>query len=155
MRHTRTESANAPVVTAPLLTIHDGTSILNVDHDGSIHGMALSANDAATVRAALLRGRIDVATQVAGLQRERGTLMGTTAQAAFDVVMPVATFIRATRPQFAWTSAGGNATYKVEVYDEARNLVIESPQLHDFAWTADPDLPRGHAYAWQVVATRA
>jgi hypothetical protein len=154
MRHSRTEeSANAPLVAAPLLTIHDGTSIINVDHDGSIHGMALSAADAAAVRAALMNGRIDVAPKVAGLQRERGTLMGTAAAAPFDVVMPVATFLRATRPQFSWTSAG-NATYKVEVYDEARTLVLESPRLHDVAWTADRDLPRGHAYVWQVVATR-
>jgi hypothetical protein len=154
LRHSRTVSASAPPVTAPLLTIHDGTSIINVDHDGSIHGMALSAADAAAVRAALLNGRIDVAPAVAGLQRERGTLMGTTEASTFDVVMPVATFLRATRPQFAWTSAGGNATYKVEVYDEARTLVLESPLLHGLAWTAARDLPRGHAYVWQVVAMR-
>jgi hypothetical protein len=154
MRHARTESVSAPVVAAPLLTIHDGTSIINVDHDGSIHGMALSAADAAAVRAALLNGRIDVAPQVAGLQRERGTLMGTPQGTAFDVVMPAATFIRSTRPQFAWTSAGPEATYRVEVYDEARTLAVESPLLHDLAWTADRDLPRGHAYVWQVVAMR-
>jgi hypothetical protein len=153
MRRSRTESASAPVVAAPLLTIHDGTSIINVDHDGSIHGMALSAADAAAVRAALMNGRIDVAPKVAGLQRERGTLMGTTAASTFDVVAPMATFLRAARPRFAWTSAGGNATYKVEVYDESRTLVLESPLLHDVTWTADRDLPRGHAYVWQVVAT--
>lgn len=154
MRHARTESTNAPVAGAPQVTIHDGTSIINVDHDGSIHGMALSAADAAAVRAALLNGRIDVAPQVAGLQRERGTLMGTPAGTAFDVVMPAATFIRGTRPQFSWTSARPTATYRVEVYDEARTLVMESPQLHDLTWTADRDLPRGHSYVWQVVAMR-
>ncbi len=153
-RHRWSESAEAPAPAPPLLTVHDGNGILNVESDGSVHGMALSAADAAAARAALMKGRIDVTSRVAELQRERGTLMGATGDAPFDVAMPVATFLRETRPHFAWTSAGDGASYRVEVYDEARKLVLESPVLHDLAWTADRDLARGRTFAWQVVATR-
>jgi hypothetical protein len=154
-RHLSDTQTTAAVAAPPLVSIQDGGSVINVDGDGVVHGVTLSPTDAAAVRAALMHGRIDVSPAVAGLQRERGTLMGsTTPRNAFDVVAPVATLLRSTRPNFAWTSLGDRVTYRVEVYDEARNLVMQSPEVHDLAWTADHDLARGHDYVWQVIATR-
>lgn len=153
-RKSETQTAVA-VAAPPLVSIQDGSYIINVDRDGVVRGVTLSPADAAAVRAALMRGRIDVAPAVAGLQRERGTLMGAAApRDSFDIVAPMATMLRSTRPNFAWTSLGNDVTYRVEVYDEARNLVMQSPELHELAWTADRDLARGHDYVWQVVATR-
>src|SRR5205809_585727 len=83
----------------------------------------------------------------------RGPLMGAQAPSdGFDVVTPLATLLRAPRPHFAWTSLGSDLKYaltcRVEVYDESRNLVLQSPELHELAWTADRDLRRGHEYVW-------
>jgi len=151
---THTPAATTATPVAPLLAIQDGGSVIQLQRDGSIRGVALSGPEAAAVREALTSGRIDVAARVTTLQRERGTLMGNTAAGGFDAVSPLATMLRGTRPEFSWTQLGEDATYRVEVYDEGRNLVLQSPAVHDLAWTADRELARGHDYVWQVIATR-
>lgn len=153
---TRTHTSGPVPVTpaASLVTIQDGSSVLQLQRDGSIRGIALSGAEAAAVRDALTNGRIDVAPRVTALQRARGTLMGGTARNGFNVLSPIATMLRGTQPRFSWTQLGDGATYRVEVYDEGRNLALQSPALHDLTWTADRDLPRGHEYVWQVIATR-
>lgn len=152
---TRTHTSSPALATpaTPLLTIQDRNSVIQLQRDGSIRGVALSGAEAAALREALTNGRIDVAPRVTALQRARGTLMGNTAGGGFDIVSPIATMLRGTLPPFSWTQLGDGVTYRVEVYDEGRNLVLQSPPLHDLAWVSDRELPRGHDYVWQVIAT--
>ncbi|MBV9494724.1 MAG: hypothetical protein JOZ54_10800 [Acidobacteria bacterium] len=96
-------------------------------------------------------GRIVVSERAAAMRRERGTLMGSAAP-AFDVIAPVATLVRETKPQFSWKPLSATATYRVEIYAD-RSLVMQSPELHDVAWQPTQDLQRGAEYVWQVVAT--
>ena len=138
----------------PVATLRDGSGTISLRPDGSIAGVALSGTDAALVRDALANGRLTVTPRVTALRRDRGTLMGATRKSAFDAASPIGTFVRDTRPRFAWTRLKDGATYRVEIYDDSRNLVLESAPLKDLEWTPERDLARGRAYVWQVVATR-
>ena len=138
----------------PIETLRDGSGTIILQANGALSGIALSGADAALVRDAMANGRLTVAPRVTSLQRNRGTLMGATGKNGFDTVSPIATFVRDTRPRFVWTPLKDGATYRVEVYDEARNLVLESQPLKALEWTPDHDLTRGREYVWQVVATR-
>jgi hypothetical protein len=156
--HYRTQSrALAPVsVTAaagPVATLRDGSGTVTLGADGALAGVAFSGTDATLVRDTLSSGRLALDPRVKGLRGERGTLMGATAKNAFEAVSPLGTFVRDGRPQFTWTKMGDGATYRVEIYDDSRKLVLESQPLKGLEWTPDRDLTRGREYAWQVVAT--
>ena len=150
---TRNHSPAALAATAsPIATLHDGDGTLTVHADGSVAGVTLSPADVVLVSDAVASGRLALDPRVNALRGERGTLMGATAKSAFDAVSPIGTFVLSARPHFTWTQLGNDATYRVEVYDDSRKLVLESQPLKSLEWTADRDLARGHAYAWQVVA---
>ncbi len=136
----------------PVATLHDGNGAVTVYADGSVAGVAFSPTDAALVSDALANGRLPLDPRVNALRRESGTLMGPAAKSIFDAVSPIGTFVLNTRPHFSWTRLANDATYRVEVYDDSRKLVLESQPLEALEWTPDRDLTRGRAYAWQVVA---
>jgi hypothetical protein len=125
---------------APSLGIHDAASTL-----------ALDPRDAAAARAALDRGVLEVSPAALSLREPRGTLMGS-APATFDIVGPVATYVRETRPHFVWKPLTGTRQYRVAIFDGTHHPVLESPPLATTEWTADRDLDRGHEYIWQVEA---
>jgi hypothetical protein len=142
----------APITAKPRVKVNDAPGSIHIEANGAIRGLAVRGDDAAMLRDALEKGRVDVAARAAALHRERGTLMGATASAnPFDVVSPLATLVGEARPRFVWTSLGEQATYRVEVYEDGRQ-VLQSPELTTTEWTAESDLPRGHEYSWQVVA---
>jgi hypothetical protein len=144
----------APITAAPRVKVNDAAGPIRLETNGAIGGLAVSGDDAAMVRAALEKGLVDVAARAAALHQERGTLMGgPVSPSPFDVVSPLATLVAETRPRFVWTSLGEQASYRVEVYEEGRQ-VLESPSLSTTEWTPETELPRGHEYIWQVVATR-
>jgi hypothetical protein len=70
----------------------------------------------------------------------------------FALVAPVATYVRETRPAFTWMALPGARRYRVEVYDDARRLVVRSPEVTATTLGVDRDLDRGGEYLWQVVA---
>ena len=154
----RTQARSAAETTLatirPIVTLHDGNGVVTLQADGSVNGIALSEPNAALVRDALVNGRLTLDPRVTALRHERGALMGATVKNTFDVLSPTATFVRETRPRFAWAALKEGTAYRVEVYDNERNLVIESPLVKELEWTADRDLARGREYLWQVVAMR-
>jgi len=113
---------------------------------------AASTTPQPMIRGAELRA-LTIPPDVRALRSPRGTLMGGEA-AAFEVVAPAGTFVRATRPSFSWTPIGSDAAYQVEIYDSNGDLAVSSGDVHDTMWTADRDLQRGHEYQWQVVTVR-
>jgi hypothetical protein len=147
---------NAAVATAPnrpRALVHDAVGTISLGANGAVAGLALDAGEAALVRTALSSGHVSISTRLAALQRAHGTLMGA-ATAGFEVVSPVGMLLRESRPHFQWTALGSGANYHVEVYDDARTLILRSPSLHEVTWTAAQELSRGGEYVWQVVAVR-
>jgi len=97
--------------------------------------------------------RVDVPARVLAMRRTSSTLMGERVT-TFDVISPVATLVRETRPRFVWKPLAPNAKYRVEIYENGQR-VAESPELTASEWQSDRDLQRGHDYVWQVIATHA
>jgi hypothetical protein len=155
--HYRTRSHSPAAVSVastarPVASLRDGSGTVSFGADGALAGIALSGADATVVRDVLANGRLTVDPRVKALRGERGTLMGASAKNTFEAVSPLGTFVRDPRPQFTWTKMSDGATYRVEIYDDARKLVLESQPLQGLEWTPDRDLTRGREYVWQVVA---
>jgi hypothetical protein len=95
-------------------------------------------------------GRIGIEPRAVVMRQAAGTLMGAS-ESAFDVLAPVATFVRDPRPRFTWSPLSEGATYRVEIYADGK-LAVQSPELRAHEWRPDADLARDREYVWQVVA---
>jgi len=72
----------------------------------------------------------------------------------FQLVAPVGTLVRETRPRLRWQALPGAARYRVTLTDETARRALPSPDLTAPEWTP-PELTPGSRYSWQVEAFRA
>ena len=142
---------SAPPVVAQL---NDGNGTLSVDQQGKLSGADnLPPAYQERVKKALTSPTLERSSQLAGLTRTSGTLMGSDNQPrGFAVVEPVGEVVLSNRPTFRWSALEGASAYVVEVYDDQFKLVASSPQLTERSWTTS--LARGKVYSWQVKATK-
>lgn len=142
---------SAPPVVAQL---NDGNGTLSLDQQGKLSGADnLPPAYQERVKKALTSPTLERSSQLVGLTRTSGTLMGSDDQPrGFAVVEPVGEVVLTNRPSFRWSALEGASAYVVEVYDDQFKLVASSPQLTERSWTTS--LPRGKVYSWQVKATK-
>ena len=72
----------------------------------------------------------------------------------FSVLEPAGIVLLSDRPAFRWSRFEGASDYLVEIYDEQFKLVMSSPRITTFSWTASQPLSRGRVYSWQVKAVK-
>lgn len=148
-----TQPQPAPAEGQFVAQINDGAGVVALDQEGKLSGADhLPPAYQTLLKNALSSGRVERSSQLQGLTRQSSSLMGSGGDAnAFHVVEPVGTVLLTDKPAFRWSAMPDATGYVVEVYDEAFNLVVSSPQLTALNWTTT--LPRGNTYSWQVKAT--
>jgi hypothetical protein len=100
--------------------------------------------------------RIELPAFIQDLNPPRQTLMGAPATAPAAEMSPRGTAVIDARPTFRWSSRSGEGwIYKVQIFDAASDLVLESPEIQTTHWTPEQDLAPGVNYQWQVTAARA
>jgi putative zinc finger protein len=120
---------------------------------------ALPPDAQARVRAALRAGVAAPPAVLTELGTASETLMaprpspGTTPD-TFRLRAPVATITVSDQPAFRWEPLAGADDYTVLVSDERLQPVARSTAVSSPEWTAEPPLPRGRVYLWQVTARR-
>jgi hypothetical protein len=145
-----------PPTTAAVAQLDDGGGRLALDREGRLSGAdALPPAYREMVKDALAGRRLERSSQLKGLARPGSSLMGSETQGGeFSVLEPVGSVLLNDRPTFRWSALDGATGYVVEVYDDAFNLVVASPQLNTRSWAAPQTLPRGKVYSWQVKALK-
>ncbi len=121
--------------------------------DGRITGLKDSRFEG-DVRRALLEGKLTVDGTGSDLRQGSGKLMGPGEGVPFALSSPVGLVIEASAPLFRWSALEGAENYRVEVFDERFNKLIESPDLKGTEWRASKPLPRGQVLRWQVIAAK-
>lgn len=149
---TPTQPETAPAVAQ----LDDGGDRLSLDREGRLSGAgALPPAYREMLKDALAGRRLERSSQLKGLSRPGSSLMGSeTESGEFSVLDPVGNVLLNARPAFRWSALDGATGYVVEVYDDAFNLVANSPQLTTRSWAAPQTLPRGKVYSWQVKALK-
>ena len=150
-------SVEAPPEAAPVVAqLNDGARVVSVDQEGKLSGAdSLPASYQELVKRALTSQRIERSSQLQGLTRPPSTLMGGSEQAReFSVLEPAGIVLLSDRPAFRWSRFEGASDYLVEIYDEQFKLVMSSPRITTFSWTASQPLSRGRVYSWQVKAVK-
>lgn len=138
---------------APLISLADGTDIIEIDADGKLKGLN-SPQFEARIKAALTTQNIEISTAARELRSKSGVLMGDTQPGVpFALTSPVGRVIESARPQFRWKALEDAESYVVSVYDANFNKVAESPPLKQNSWTSIT-LKRGNVYQWQVTAQK-
>jgi hypothetical protein len=136
--------------------ITDGGGMLTLDHEGRLSG-ADGLPDAyqRMVKEALSRQRVEESPLLSALKRPASSLLGTREQGAeFSVSEPVGEVVLSDRPIFRWSKWESSASYVVEIYDEAYNLVASSPPQTGYSWRPPHPLKRDEIYTWQVKARK-
>ena len=149
------EPSLPPQPAAPVVAqLNDGAGVLSLDQEGKLSGVdALPAAYQDRVKKALSSQRIERSSQLQGLTRASGTLMGSNNQSLpFSVIEPVGNVVLSNQPRFRWSAMEGASAYLVEIYDDQFKLVASSPQLNGRSWTTS--LARGKVYSWQVKAIK-
>jgi anti-sigma factor ChrR (cupin superfamily) len=144
---------NAPL--ADRFALVDTIGRVALAADGRVTGLTrLTASDAAAVTDVITTGRLSVSPAIATLRTPAGPLMGVgaPAEAHFSLAGPLATMVESVTPEFTWTAATGATTYRISVFDDRLNLVVESGALTETRWTPRAPLARDHVYSWQVRA---
>jgi len=145
------EGAAAPVIAE----LNDGEGRVILDREGKLSGVDhLPLAYQGLVKEALATQQLEKSSLLAGLTRQRSSLMGSHEGNQFSVTEPIGKVVLSDRPTFHWSQMDGATGYVVEVYDEKFNLVASSPQLTAQAWAAPPPLKRGGIYSWQVTAIK-
>jgi hypothetical protein len=149
----QTQPQPAPAEGQVVAQINDGAGVVALDQEGKLSGADnLPPAYQTLLKNALSSGRVERSSQLQGLTRQSSSLMGSGGDGnGFRVVEPVGTVLLSDKPAFRWSALPDATGYVVEVYDEAFNLVVSSPQLTALNWTTT--LPRGNTYSWQVKAT--
>jgi hypothetical protein len=148
-----TPETHAAAVVAQL---NDGNGVLTLDQQGRLSGAdKLPAAYQNLVKKALTSQRIERSSQLQGLTRASGTLMGTDSESqGFSVIEPAGNVVLSNQPTFRWSTMPGAAGYVVEIYDDQFKLVASSPESTRSSWTATTPLARGKVYSWQVKAIK-
>lgn len=154
---TPSEPAPTQPETAPAVAqLNDGGGRLTLDREGRLSGAdALPSAYREMLKDTLAGRRLERSAQLKGLARPGSSLMGSEREGReFSVIDPVGDVLLSDRPTFRWSALEGASLYVVEVYDDAFNLVANSPPLTARAWAAPQTLPRGKVYSWQVKAVK-
>ena len=131
------------------VALRDGSSVIGIDRDGMLHGIAVSGE--VSKRAAALISHPDLAMPAAltSLTSAPRQLRGSATSLGLAIVSPVGIAVIDARPQFVWRVAS-NAPYQIIVDEFSVELRGETRTDH---WMPKADLARGHTYKWQVSTT--
>jgi len=114
---------------------------------------AMPAEYLAMLERAGASGKVDVPSGILALPRTRGVLRGAHSPSAqLRDLHPSATAMLADRPEFRWQPLPHAQWYRVSIYDDAYQPVLESAKLTDPQWRPEKPLARGRMYSWQVTA---
>lgn len=146
------ETPATPVVAQ----LNDGNGVVTLDQQGRLSGADnLPIAYQNLVKKALTSERIERSSQLQGLTRASGTLMGAdTESQGFAVIEPLGNVVLSNQPTFRWSMLPGATGYVVEIYDDQFTLVASSPESTKTSWTATTPLARGRVYSWQVKAMK-
>jgi hypothetical protein len=112
----------------------------------------LTAEEQATVTAAIGAGRLELPADIGALVGRAGTLLGGAADArSFLPVEPLGRVVLEVRPRFVWQPVSGATGYTVAVFDDRFNEVTRGHAMAP-PWTPARDLPSGGSFVWQVTA---
>ena len=107
----------------------------------------------AMLERAVSAGRVEVPSGILALPRARGVLRGShSARAELRDLHPTATAALADRPEFHWEPVPNAQWYRVSIYDDGYQPVLESEKLTNAQWRPEKPLARGRMYSWQVTA---
>jgi hypothetical protein len=153
-----TPTPGPSVVSEPRLVVVDGANTFVLDATGKVSGLSdeLPPPYKNALEVALARQQIHVTPLPRELRETSGRMMGGPSDVApFTLQGPAGEVIATTTPVLKWNSLNGAEGYKVEVYDESYNQVVESEELHKTEWNVPPGrLRHGHTYAWKVTALK-
>jgi hypothetical protein len=114
---------------------------------------ALPAEYRALLEQATRTGRLGVPTEFAALNRKAELLLGPPAKTkSFALRQPLGEAVLSGQPSFIWDQMAGASTYRVAVYDEQFQKVLESPDIPITQWRPDQTLAGNHTYSWTVTA---
>lgn len=139
--------------TAPMVSLTDGSGMIEIDADGNFKG-PIAPQFEARIKTALTTQNIEISTAARELRSKSGVLMGESpAGVPFALTSPVGKVLESARPEFRWKAFEGADSYVVSIYDDKFSKVAESPPLKKTNWTSIT-LKRGSVYHWQVTATK-
>jgi len=142
---------HSPAPTQLVAELRDGDSQIGLTSEGQLSGApALSNDDAALVATALSSHRLPVVSQpaqTASTMRGRPTLPD-----AFAPLTPVDEITLQT-PELTWQALPDATGYQVFVYNQAFQLIAQSPALTQPSWTIASPLTPGQTYTWVIKAT--
>jgi hypothetical protein len=143
------EQKAAPVI------LRDGGRDLSIDGNGQLVGLqGLTLDETHAVSNAVQSARLSMPVALGSLRADR-TLeqrgSSDTATPSFMLLAPARAVVVDDRPLFSWTAVDG-ARYRVAIFDEHYQPVMQSPELADSHWRPESPLARGAAYSWQVSA---
>lgn len=138
------------------LVLNDGTREVTVDKQGTLAGLdRLPLPLQQRVRAALQSGKLEHSSALVQLEGQPGTLLGKSRNGLpFELVSPLAQFVRTEQPTFRWRPLAGAQSYIVTVTDADLNVVATSPPLNTTEWRISNRLKDGVVYSWQVTALK-
>ncbi|HZL25883.1 MAG TPA: hypothetical protein VFC39_05070 [Acidobacteriaceae bacterium] len=131
--------------------LRDGDSQIGLTSQGRLTGTnGLSPDDAALVATSLSSHHLPVVSQPA---QTASTMRGRPAlPEAFAPLTPVDE-ITLQAPQLSWQALPDATGYQVFVYNQAFQLVAQSPALTQSSWTIASPLAPGQTYTWVIKAT--
>lgn len=98
-------------------------------------------------------GQLGVPEDIAALNRKAELLLGAPEKPkAFALKQPLGEAVLSGQPSFIWDRMPGASTYRVAVYDEQFQKVLESSDLPSTEWRPDQTLAGNHIYSWTVTA---
>jgi len=107
------------------------------------------------LKQAMETGRVNTPQAIRDLIGKDSKLLGSPSdQDRFDLVSPLGTVIRSTRPTFRWKTLSGATSYSVAILDSQLNLVEQSNPTKETNWTPLHHLKRNVVYLWQVTALK-
>jgi Putative zinc-finger len=143
---------NPPAQAPMLASLRDGSGAIELDAQGSLHGLeAAPADERDAVRDTLQRGSLPAGPAMPA--EAPGVLLGPgSAAPAFSLVGPLHTRVLSDKPEFTWQPYPGAERYQVVVTNENLDPVARSGMLTATQWQPDTALPRGVVFLWQVRA---
>lgn len=159
-----TDIAKAPAPTAPAVVavLRDGRysvirkngSMVLAKIDGTSVRTSLEARIAASIDEKLRTGKIKPVKPVMMAMASipvRSANGYETPQTAPKQIGPMGKVTLSAKPTFTWSAVDLAESYRIRIYNEASNLVVDQIVKKNSFTPATP-LPRGHVYAWRVGA---
>src|SRR5262249_29749705 len=134
-------------------SLHDGTKVITLSKDGTLHGAeAFPQKYQLMAKAALQQQQPTIPEWVKELHGHEGTLMGQSEGNPIQLSMPLGVVVDSTKPQFEWKPLRGANHYSIKVFDSNFHPVLSSDPIEETHWIPNSDLERGSIYTWKVTA---